>query len=473
MAGAFAEKPDMIIRPIRWGLSAQLLVLTISFILLAEIFIFVPSIARFRHDWLQDKVDQAYLIALAARSAPAGMVTPDIETQVLNRLNAELIHVDLTAMDGITPMTIRMERHPPPANAATQFNLYDNDAVTLINDALMVLLAHEDRLITLMARPTNSKSMVTLITAEQPLANAARAFGWRILGLSLVISIMAGGMVFISLNRLLVRPIRRITNSMIAFRNHPEASNNLMIPSPRRDELGRAEQELQFMQLALRDALHQKTRLAMLGTGLAKINHDLRNILSSAALLSERLSTSRDQQVIAIAPRLETAIDRAITLCQDTLAFARDGRIPIRLQIVDLVPLLTGIGQELNDEYPARQWMINGAEQWKISVDLEQFQRVILNLGHNSYQAGAERITLTLAPNNHSLLFEDNGAGLPPRARDFLFVPFAASARAGGTGLGLALARDIMRAHGGDLSLISSDADGTIFQLRLNEAVHD
>ena len=473
MAGSPAQTPDLTHRPLKLGLSAQLLVLTVFFILLAEVFIFVPSIARFRRDWLQDKIDQAYLIALAARAAPDGMLTPEIELQVLDRLNAVSVRVDLMAMDNVTPMTIRMDRAAP--KPSIEFDLYNDDVVTLMIDALRVLVARQDRLMVLKAHPGHSTSMVTLVTAEQPLAMAARDYGVRILALSLVISLIAGGMVFLSLNGLLVRPIRRITASMTAFRHHPESDQSLLIPSGRGDEMGRAEQELLVMQHGLRDALHQKTRLAMLGTGLAKINHDLRNILSSAALLSERLATSQDAQVVAIAPRLETAIDRAITLCEDTLAYARDGRIPIRLKSVDLVALLIETGHELVDEYRPRQacdWQVTGADSWRLAIDDEQSRRVIRNLGHNAFQAGATAVTIRVEPDQFLIHFADNGPGLPPRAREFLFVPFAASARAGGTGLGLALARDIMRAHDGDLSLVTSDATGTVFHLRFGESAN-
>lgn len=452
----------MVIKTFWHGLSARLLLLTILFVLLAEILIFVPSIARFRRDWLQDKADQAYLIALAARAAPSGMLTPDIERDVLERLQATHMRVEWPKSN--TAPIINLRTSPVLAEDA-QFDLYQHHVVTLIMDALRVLGRRDDRLIILNAMPTGSQAMVTLALYEQPLAAAARDFAIRIFWLSLVISVIAGGLVFLSLNRLLIRPIRRITQSMITFRAHPETENTIIIPSQRRDEIGRAERELHYMQQGLRTALHQKTRLAMLGTGLAKINHDLRNILSTAALLSERLASSRDDGIRSIAPRMETALDRAISLCEDTLSYARDGRIPLRPECFDLVQLINDIVRELQPEAPKLAWVIDGPPNWMIDADREQIARVIHNLARNAWQAGADKIQFDLRPEQHQLDVTDTGPGLPPRAREFLFVPFAASVRTGGTGLGLALAHDIMRAHGGDLVLVRSDAAGTVFRL--------
>ena len=61
----------------------------------------------------------------------------------------------------------------------------------------------------------------------------------------------------------------------------------------------------------------------------------------------------------------------------------------------------------------------------------------------------------------------DDGPGIAVRARDDLFQPFAGSARDGGTGLGLVIARDVMRAHGGEITLVQSGNEGTTFRLEL------
>src|SRR3546814_13881629 len=85
------------------------------------------------------------------------------------------------------------------------------------------------------------------------------------------------------------------------------------------------------MQQGLRAALLKKTRLAALGTAVTKVNHDLRNILATASLISDRLAKSGDPAVRSMAPALVNAIDRALHLCAQALQFTREG--PAQLEI--------------------------------------------------------------------------------------------------------------------------------------------
>src|SRR3546814_2534761 len=101
---------------------------------------------------------------------------------------------------------------------------------------------------------------------------------------------------------------------MVAFRANPEMAANTRPPSGRSDEFGIAQPGLATMQQGLRAALLQKTRLAALGTAVTKVNHDLRNILATASLISDRLAKSGDPAVRSMAPALVHAIDRALHL---------------------------------------------------------------------------------------------------------------------------------------------------------------
>ena len=118
-------------------------------------------------------------------------------------------------------------------------------------------------------------------------------FAGRILLLSVMISLITAGLVFLSLNALMVRPMRRITASMMAFRRDPEDPAATLPQTSRADEIGMAQRELIDMQASLRAALRQKERLAALGTAVTKINHGLRNILPTAALVSEASGLQR------------------------------------------------------------------------------------------------------------------------------------------------------------------------------------
>src|SRR5882757_7798103 len=165
-------------------------------------------------------------------------------------------------------------------------------------------------------------------------------FGIRILELSIIISLVAAALVFLSLQWLLVRPMRRITASMTAFRADPENASRDIVPSRRTDEIGVAQRELADMQGTVRQALRQRARLAALGAAVTKINHDLRGILSTARLVSDGLAESAAPEVRRVAPRLFEAIDRAVALCTRTLDFSREGAPPFTPSRFELRPLI-------------------------------------------------------------------------------------------------------------------------------------
>src|SRR5262249_26060636 len=131
---------------------------------------------------------------------------------------------------------------------------------------------------------------VEIVIDESPLREAMLRFSVNILLLSLMISIITAALVYLSLHLLLVRPMRRITANMMAFRSDPENPARVIVASSRQDEVGIAERELAMMQRDLASMLQQKSRLAALGLAVSKINHDLRNLLASAQLFSEGLS---------------------------------------------------------------------------------------------------------------------------------------------------------------------------------------
>ena len=296
------------------------------------------------------------------------------------------------------------------------------------------------------------------------------AFGWRILGLSIVISLITATLVFLSLQWLMVLPMRRITENMIAFREEPEDASRAIGATDRQDEIGTAQRELAGMQSRLRATLTQRAHLAALGTAVAKINHDLRGILASALLLSDRLANVDDPEVRRVTPTLFSSIQRAVDLCSRTLDFVGQdqpgperSQFPLRALVDDVTRTIvlpraaeTSIRNEVAGDIAAY-------------ADREQLFRILTNLLRNAAEAGAATIAVTAKDNGRWLYIDvsDDGPGLPPRAREKLFRPFEGSARAGGTGLGLAISRELARGHGGDLTLIVSDKDGTRFRIAL------
>jgi len=452
------------------SLSAKLLVLTVLFVMLAEVLIYTPSIARFRLSYLQERLSAAHLAALAVEAAPDRMVTKELEAKLLAHVGAYT--VDLVQPDSRVYMLARSM--PPPVDAVV--DLRTATFVSLIADAFAALAQPRDRVLRVIDRsPKDPAQRVEVVMDERPMIAAMIDYSERILALSVVISLITAGLVFLSLAGMLVRPMRRLTESMVAFRRDPEHAEPAFAPDRRDDEIGVAQRELVAMQDALGTALRQRERLAALGTAVAKINHDLRGILSTAALLSERLSESADPEVRRVTPRLMGAIDRAVDLCGQTLSYTQDGVLPLRRAKVDLAALVEEAGAEvasslrLDGGRAEAAWTSRVPAGLTLSADGDQLARALANLGRNAVQAGADSVTVEAqrADGRLVLTVADNGPGLPPRARENLFQPFAGSARAGGTGLGLAIAREIARAHGGDLRLVESTGSGTVFALEL------
>lgn len=455
--------PDL--RTLGGGLSARLLILTIAFVMLAEVLIFAPSIARFRQSYLEERLAAAHLAILALDATPDQMVSADLERELLTHVGAHKVALRRPGQGKLMLMAAQ------PIIIDDAFDLRRGTFFGLIGDAARALAVEDGRLLRIVGvSPKDPEVVVEVVLNEAPLRAEMLGFSKRILALSLVISLFTAALVYLSLHWLIVRPMRRITDSMTAFRDNPEDASRIIEPSRRSDEIGVAQRELATMQAGLRAALQQKTRLAALGIAVSKINHDLKNILATALLVSDRLLGSEDPEVRRVTPTLMGAIDRAVSLCGQTLNFTREGPAPLDLTSFDLRQLVEDVGRSL----PATA---SGQGAWdnrldagtEVRADREQLFRVLSNLGQNAIEAGAKSVTVSARTDDGhvEILVGDDGPGLPPRARERLFQPFAGSARPGGTGLGLAIARDLMRAHGGDIELDRSTAEGTCFRLVL------
>jgi signal transduction histidine kinase len=453
-------------RSLRHSLSAKLLWLTILFVMVAEVLIFTPSVARFRLDYITDKISDAHIAALALEATPTHMLSPQLEMQLLQYVDAYSVVLDIHGME----RRLMMNRDMPPAIDAN-FDLRKENFMSLIGQAIMTLMQTDNRVIRIVGpSPKDSGILVEIVIDEGPMRREMYSFASRIFTLSIVISLFAAGLVYLSLQLMLVRPMRRITESMERFRLDPDDATLAMVPSDRRDEIGIAQRELARMQTELRAALHQKTRLAALGSAVTKIAHDLRNILATALLVSDRLSSSEDPTVKRVTPTLLAAIDRAIALCVSTLRFAKDDTEIPRIARFGLRDLVEDAGMALSPQAPAdARWVNEVSAQLSLDADRDQMFRVLVNLGRNAFEARATRVVVNarLADGRVEVAVEDNGQGLPPAARQHLFEAFSGTAKPGGSGLGLSISRDLMRAHGGDILLVESRPGSTRFVLVL------
>jgi signal transduction histidine kinase len=469
--------------PLR-SLSARLLVLTIGFVMLAEVFIYAPSVAAYRYNYLQNRLADSHIAALALLATPDNMVSEVLTAELLNHAGAYIVGLEREngsklilqgqyVLVGMNAPDDTVERDETPVMADVTIRLGQVGFFGLILDAFATLRHSENRLLHVIAPSPNMPSdVVDILIDEAPMRAEMIDFSERILGLSIMISLFTATLVFFSLHWLMVRPMRRISESMVAFRENPEDASTIVHPSMRSDEVGVVERELTAMQLAIRDSLTQQRHLAALGTAVGRISHDLRNMLTTARLVSDRLAESGDPQVRHASPRLVSALDRAVDLCTRTLDFTRDGAPRLESRYFALAPMLDEVRSDLlPDRGKGASWEIE-SDSIAIYADRSQFYRVIANIALNALLAGATLIAMSArdAGDRIEIDIRDNGPGLPPRARENLFQPFAASARPGGSGLGLAICREIMRAHGGDVTLLHTSAKGTAFRLVLPAA---
>ncbi|MGA8757082.1 MAG: HAMP domain-containing sensor histidine kinase [Stellaceae bacterium] len=445
------------------SLSARLLVLTVFFVMLGEVLIFVPSVARFRMTYFESHLAAGDLAALALEASPTGRLDQALVDKLLARVGAHEVIVH--GANGTVLMLDRpMSPHPDQTIDLTHPNM-----LAAIRGSLIALSRSNNRLLRVIGpSPAGNGETVEVLLDEAPLRREMWDFGVRVLELSIGLSLLSATLVYLSLQWLLVRPMRRITASMMAFREDPEDIGRMIVTSRRQDEIGVAERELATMQQTVRRALAQRARLAALGTAVTKINHDLRNILATARLVTDGLTASAAPEVRRILPRLIDAIDRAVALCTRTLDFSREDSAPLSRSRFRFAPLIDEVASGLGtaDDLAIDHGFPAGFE---VEADRDQLYRVLANLARNALEAGARRVRVSGSSENRKVAIEvaDDGPGLPPKARENLFRPFYGSARPGGTGLGLAIARELMRAHGGDLVLVASTGAGTVFRITL------
>ncbi|MGH6793473.1 MAG: sensor histidine kinase, partial [Methyloceanibacter sp.] len=300
------------------GLSAKLLLLTVLFVMLAEVLVFAPSVSNFRRQWLMERLGTAQVASLAAEAAPGGQLPAMLRDELLK--NAMVKAISVKRADARV-LVIEMDM---PDEVDATYDLRNASWLTLITDALMVYVNPQDRVIRVIGEPGfNKDEFIDVVMAEEPLKAAMIRFGLDILGLSIIISVITAALLYLSLDWLLVKPMTGLTRNIVRFRERPEDPTRIISPSGRRDEIGTAERELSAMQHELSETLTQKSRLAALGLAVSKISHDLRNMLSSAQLLSDRLRTVKDPTVQRLVPKLIASLDRAIRLCAHTLDFGQ------------------------------------------------------------------------------------------------------------------------------------------------------
>ncbi|MDR3511847.1 MAG: HAMP domain-containing sensor histidine kinase [Caulobacteraceae bacterium] len=454
------------------GLSSRLLILTVLFVALAGLFILPPSLAQFEDTWLYDRLRAAELASLAVDAAPNQVVSDRLSSQLLNGAGVVSVAVQSEGARRLLLAAPRMARTPYLVDLRAGYS------VTRLIAPFQTLFGGKGRMVRVVARPQfRDGDFVEIVVPDAPLKAELLRYLLRLSAIDVFISIVAGGLVYLSLNALLVRPMQRITLAMERFRADPEDPAAHVHLSGRRDEIGRAEAELDRMQADLRVALSSRARLAALGEAVAKINHDLRNMLTSAQIASERLAQSGDPKVAQALPRLERALDRAVHLASDVLAYGKSDEAAPSPVPLHLLAVLEAAAEDagLTAEGVRLEAAVRADE--RVSADPEQLHRILVNLLRNAREAilaepdregrGRVRVSQERAEGATVITIADSGPGVPERLRERLFQPFTGSGRPGGAGLGLAIARELAQGHGGDLVLKASGPEGAVFELRL------
>lgn len=468
------------------GLSTKLLVLTVLFVMLAEVLIFVPSIANFRNAWLDNRLGDAELAVAALDPTTYGVAATPADDAMMQQVLLEALQAHELVLNTDAGRQVLASRDGVDTRTAIEINvdaLGPLDSIVAAFRTLMdgsnVLRIHGDN-------TSIAQRYVEVVVEETYLREEMLGFSRNIIILSIVISLITAVMVYLSLNALFVRPLRRLDEAMAVFADAPEDPGSMIIPSGRTDELGTAEMRLASMQSDVRDMLTERRRLADLGLAVSKINHDLRNLLTSAHLLSERLDMIADPHVQRVAPKIVRAIDRAVSFCEATLAYGQvHEAAPNRetFALAGLVEEAAEFAGLINSNTVSFENTVD--EALIVRVGKDNLFRILLNLMRNGRHAleasGLETGNLTLsvdaAIDNDALhlTVRDTGPGIPDAVRERLFQPFKGDAgRRGSTGLGLAIAKELAEADNGTIALLPNELDaaasGAIFVIMLPDA---
>jgi hypothetical protein len=196
---------------------------------------------------------------------------------------------------------------------------------------------------------------------------------------------------------------------------------------------------------------------------LTAIGHDLRTPITRLKLRAEFVEDE------ALRDKMLSDLDELETMVSATLAFGRDSRIEEPVSSIDLVELLRTILDETSDARPevADKLTWNGPSHVTVLARPVALKRALANLISNAVNYGGAA-HVTMSPPEHRqvvIAIEDEGPGIPPGELARVFEPFhrleqSRNRETGGVGLGLPIARNMLRAHGGDVELSNRPEGG-------------
>ncbi|HLI83676.1 MAG TPA: ATP-binding protein [Bryobacteraceae bacterium] len=313
-----------------------------------------------------------------------------------------------------------------------------------------------------------------------------RALGYEILEIWLC-AVFAGLAATYLLARRIVGPVRELDRAALEI---AEGNYDVQVTAAGSDELGRLARTFNSMCASIRqarDELIRHERIATVGRLSTSIIHDLRNPLAAIyggaeMLVDANLSTS---QVRRLAESIYQSSRRIMAMLQE-LADATRGRgdgAPRRHEVCRLRDVVLAASDALTDAASMRGVSVSCdvPDEIELPLDRPSMERVFQNLIGNAIEAmphgGRVAVRAEMQAQNGAhaaiVLVEDTGPGIPEEIKRHLFEPFASAGKRHGMGLGLALSRQTVIDHGGELSVRSSDAHGTTFVITLPEITND
>jgi signal transduction histidine kinase len=464
------------VRDFAASLAGRLLAITAIAVLVGEALIFAPALADFHENWLRERMNLSQVAALALEVSPDIEIAESLEYELLTNAGVQRAALQ---REGERVLLLEDPNAVPSAELVT-YDYTDAKAVQRFLWAFESFFAPPGRTLRVLARPRfESGEFIEIVLTEAPLKQAMDAFARRFIRTSMLILIAAGALIYTSLTMAFVRPMHDLTEAIERFRDRPEDVSIAFPRSQRLDEIGRAQRAAADMAEQVRNALRQRERLAALGAAVARIGHDLRNMLSTANLVADRLSKSGDEEVRRLAPRLEKTIDRAAGLASSTLKYGRADEKAPELQRVDVAEISFDAAADALVGFENIEHREDIEQGLACIADPEHLHRILVNLMRNAAQAMNQHarpdktlfVRAQRVEGRCEIEVIDHGPGVRETLRSRLFEPFVSAApEAGGTGLGLAIARELTRAMGGELTLTRTGAEGSTFKIELPAA---
>jgi signal transduction histidine kinase len=216
-----------------------------------------------------------------------------------------------------------------------------------------------------------------------------------------------------------------------------------------------------------------KERLSLVGSMASSIIQDLKNPICIVHCCSDLIaSETNDPHLRELTSMLDGAVDGMLATTQELLDYAR-GSTQLHKQLISIWGILDELNQQSLRLLPGKniQFVKHIRYEGNVEIDRARFIRVLSNLIKNSREAmpggGILTITSDLVQDQVAIRISDTGVGIPSEVLPKLFEPFVTHGKTNSTGLGLAIAKSVVEAHGGKISLSSVKGSGTTVEIRL------